>query len=157
MKRWVLVPVAVVVAVVGRIATQESDVQVLARAKAQVQASCMRQGAAAGPIAGDRLEAFCRCSADGVARELGPQRLRALIDDNGDGGFDAERMASLSVQCFEDVVAKLPRTAATTAVPSRSPPESPPESPAAYAPTPVSGSGAKQATGGRRGSEEGGG
>ena len=157
MNKWVLVPVAVVVAVVARIATQESDTQVLARAKTQVQAACMRQGAGAASIAADRLEAFCRCSAEAVARELGPQRLRALVDDRGDGAFDPARMAELSVQCFEDVVATLPKPTATPAAPVASPPASVPEPPVAQAPATAPASGAKQASGGRRSGEQAGG
>lgn len=142
---WVLAAIAGIAAV--RYAVRPSDVAVVENARGELVAGCMRRGAAGSPVPPERLDAFCACAAGRVVAELGPDRLRALADDPG--GFDADRMAALSVECFHEVVgAPTPQMEtpepSTAAVPSPGP----------TTPVPASTDrpgGAKRAQGGRSG------
>jgi hypothetical protein len=83
--------------------SKPSDKEVLADARQQIYKSCMAKGASSKAIPGEKLEAFCGCSADRSITALGIEGVRRLRTASAPSAADNEKMKSIGPACLEQV------------------------------------------------------
>jgi hypothetical protein len=81
----------------------KSDAVVIAEGKRVIKGSCIRQGTGSKLIPGDKLDAFCECSAQRVVTDLGAEGLRAVAS-NEQATVDPAKLKAASTTCYKQIV-----------------------------------------------------